>query len=439
MNLNVRRSAKIMANESIATQIDGFGERLEGLFKIIVDEINSGALKHPRDFENNVILLRISEAIEERLGIKVKFITNTELAAIMPFYSNKNHIFLNDFFRGNFDLHDQNKVLKEIAGKKGTVNLEEARVGGIFSEYVHPLYLNIYQLVQSFKMTPSMLTGILLHELGHAFYACYYSDRTDENNQVLASIARHLMNREKGDIEYVYREVSKFYKDVTKEDADKIVNGPRIVAGAVWFKIAVGSVKSLYGEKTYNQTAFEQRADNFASRFGYGKALTLALDNLPVEIFARSTSAAVFIALYNSLAFIATFMLAASMFFVGAIGHAIVLGCMWIVFLNLSREDVRDHTYDNLSVRYKRIRHDIIDQLKNPDLPNSKVRELIDMISVSDAAISGVKNYKSLPEVLANFVFSGSRNASQAINQQQLIEALSNNDLFVKAAEIKTL
>lgn len=437
MNMSLKRPTRLMAQESIVSQYDGFGERLESLAQLLVEDVLKDIATQPADLDGHSAVKKIEEEIFNRLGLRVKIIATSHPAAIMAFYSNKNHIFLSEYIRGDLNIAEQNKLLKTMDNRKGSVDIKKAKVTGIFSEYVHPLYLNYYYLVKTSGLTASEIAAVTLHELGHAFYACYYSDRVDETNQVLASVARNIMGSGHGDLEYIYRELEKVSPDVTKAEVDKMLNGPRVVAGAAWFKIVIGMVKSQFTDTTYNQTGFEERADNFASRFGYGKEIIVALDKLYQGSPEKSESMRIFVQLVSASVFTVGALLIFSLIATGSIVTAFVFAILKLVMLQFHREDLKDHTYDNLKSRYMRIRQDIVDQLKDRSIPRDVATEMISSIASIDSVIKSTSEVKVLPEVIANFVFSSARNAERSINDQKLMEALASNDLFVTAAKFK--
>jgi len=430
------RPSAIFATEGIDSQNDGFGERLESIITILVSDIEQDKVTETA-IRNHPCLKELEKAISSRIGMKVDLIVNENLAAILPFYSNTSHIFINECFRGNFNIREQTKLLKTFDEKKGTVNLQTAKLTGIFSVYDHPLYMNFWELVKQYKLTAGEITATILHELGHGFYACYYADRTDRTNQVLANVARALVGEEKGDIEYIYREIQKVSPSVTKASVDKMVHGSRTVAGATWFKLVVGMVNSQTMDDTYNETAFEQQADAFASRFGYGKQLILGLDKL--SGFTPEKSRALLVLSQMSMA-MGTIFLACLVFAAlaaGSIFGALIFSFYTTLLLTLSREDVADYTYDKLKFRYIRMRQDVIDQLKNIKLDKKRVKDLLEQIYAMDLCIKETALVKTLPAVVANFIFSGAREADKSITDQQLLESLASNDLFLHAAELR--
>ncbi len=437
--MNPFLTQRVNAAERIDHQRDDFGRNIEALVAQILNDIDDPQ-STIRNLDGYAVVVKLQQLIFQRLNMKVEIRTTKHTAAILPFYSNKNHVFLSEFLRGAISLRDQNKVIAAFKDKSGYVNLHNATLGGIFSEYKHQLYLNFRELRNTYKMEANMIAAIILHELGHGFDACSYADRTDENNQSMANILRVVTNHNsKDDVEYVYRELSSMNKSVTKEEADKIVNGSKVVAGATWFKLMIGTVKSQLREDSYNQSAFEESADAFAARFGYGKELTLALDILHRGGFEKSDGARhmAYILEFGLFAALACGVLAAIVG--GGAVMALYLGVMSLVITRASGDDMVDYTYDTLKQRYLRIRKQAVDFLKDNDLPADVVKGALASIDEIDKSIDSTTEYKSLFKTISNFVFSSARAAEESIAAQQMMETLASNDLFVEAARFKTL
>jgi hypothetical protein len=92
--IRLKRPEGLLAVESIATQNDRFGESIESLVTMIVQDIDEGLVKSPKDVAGSPILHQLESRIFDRLKIKISFITDEYLAAVLPFYSNKNHVFI---------------------------------------------------------------------------------------------------------------------------------------------------------------------------------------------------------------------------------------------------------------------------------------------------------------------------------------------------------
>jgi len=395
----------------------------------------------------------LTKLIFDRFGIKVDFICDEHLAAIIPFYSNRNHIFLHEMLRGDITKRDQQKILNQSQTQKGVVNREKVYVSGIFSEYEHELYMNFRQLA-AINLTAPEIVAVLLHELGHAFNACEYSDRMETNNQVLADVFREMtQSNDKRDMVYIYRELKKVNKDVTEAEVDTIVNGNRVIAGYTWFKVIIGSVQGQLSNQTYSKTSFEAGSDMFANRFGYGRQIVSALDKLNKSSFWTSGShTQIWLSYFlQTMSFVLTALmihnrLAMGGFFLafGLTGFGVITltHALWMIFIlvmaiRASGEDVRDFSYDEIKVRYGRIRNDLIEFLKRAKLSTDRTREVVDSIKDIDAVIHTSAEAKNLYTVLANVIFPGARAGANSVAEQQLLEKLTSSDLFLHSAELR--
>jgi hypothetical protein len=105
----------------------------------------------------------------------------------------------------------------------------------------------------------------------------------------------------------------------------------------------------------------------------------------------------------------------------------------------LSGDYTRDMTYDDLLFRYRRIRLDIIQQLKNKYYTDENSEKLIEDIKDIDATIVKVKPFSGLYRPMMNILIPINYKAKKEIQYQQMVEFLASSDLFVKAAELKSL
>ncbi len=444
----------IIAMEVIDYQDGNFGNELETAVSKIYDKIRGGVTDtattgNDTNSTVNVTIANIGENLAEieklvknRFGFQIKLIHNSELAAVLPFYPNKNHIFINEYFRGNFTIDDQEKILKKMTDKKGTINLEKAKVGGVFTEYENQLFINFNSLIKVFNLSSGEITAVILHELGHIFYALEYSNRLESTNQVLANIAAEIGSKKKNkDLVYIYKELKSVNDKVTEEDVDQMVNGGGIIPGYKWFKNIIQTVETQMKNKKYDETSFEQMADNFASRFKYGRELVTGLDKLHLTFGSDEKSLPIYLfsELISLMAFAAFATFTLVFFSGGAIFAGILFGLITFLTFRGSGDDIKDYTYDQLKVRYNRIRHQYIERLKVLSLPDKVTKVLINQIQEIDEIMDETSKRKYLLTRIANAIFTNARNASNSIDEQILLEDLAHNDLFLKSAELKTL
>lgn len=419
--------------ETIDFQLkDTIGRDIERFFEIIDKELKDRHYEFDKDRSNKILI----DLLFKRFGIKVRLHTESALAAVMPFYSNRHHIFLDDIWRG-VNIREQTAFLRKLEKRKGTVDLKHAKLGGFFSEYVHDLYLNMSALVD-YKLTPAERTGITLHENGHIFYACEYANRMDTTNQVLGNIALELAPEKKNkDLKYIYTEIKKVNPEITEEEVDRMVNSSDLIAGYTWFKTVVGAVGTQMKIAKYDETAFEQGADNFASRFGYGRHLVTGLDKLYLASGSpeKFESVRKLNRVFEVLGLVGGLGLVVGWIGAGLVAQAVLLAMLMMICFVTSGESFMDYTYDELKLRYTRIRQDSIACLKDMKLPPDQVKAVLDSIALMDKIIDETAVYRGLFNRVANLVLPWERRTSAAIQEQQLLEEMANNDLFVAGAK----
>lgn len=443
---------KVISAEMIKIQNDNFGLELEKIVSLIHDEIRGAVTATTTQGDGhstvNVTIANIGKHIKaietsvaKRFGITCNIIHNSDLAAVLPFFPNKNHIFINEFFRGNFTIPDQEKIIKKSAEKKGFVDTVNAKVSGLFSEYNSPVWINFQELFVTFNLSPSEVTAVILHELGHIFHACEYSDRFESANQVLLSIAKDLKDDKKEkNSAYIFKELKNINSDIKEEDVDKMINGGKIIAGYYWFKAVIGIVDTQMRNNKYDESSFEQLADNFAARFNYGRQLVSGLDKLhsAFDSYEKSRLTIITAEFFSLMTF--TFSIIGTLALIPTIlPLGILAGLFSFAFFRLHGEDKISYTYDDLQTRYKRIRQQLIERLKDENLNKKYIQTILDELESVDEVIAETFKYKLILRRIANAVFGRARDAKSSIEEQQLLEELANNDLFVLSAQAKSL
>lgn len=454
--------------EAIAFQHDVFGSQLEAIFNDMEKFLN-GEFTADREYQerrreeeyegvfeddSEMIYLRIklarshfgdllSDLIYKRLGIKTSFRFNNDcLGAVMPFFINKHHIFLDEFFRGqNLGLRDQEKLLKEFNNKSGWVDLHAAKVGGIFSEYTHIVYLDVVGHIKRVNSTIPEIVAILLHELGHAFTFYEFADRVQTSNQVLAHLSQEIRKpTAPGRRIYLFKELAESFGVKDEEFHDMIEENNHVILGLKLFKKYIGFVSSQLPNAKYDETSSEQVADNFATRFGYGRPLITALDKLYQGSPERSASLRrwmpyleIIFAVIMPIAFIF------ALFVTGAVIPGVLISAIFFIVFFSSGDADRDMTYDVLKMRYTRVRHQYIEMLNTVPMAKEELRKVINDVHRLDEIIKDTAIYRTLYNRVMNFLSFRNRAARDDIELQYLLEELAHNNLFLKSAELKAL
>ena len=416
---------------------DKFGQDMELIITDICHSVKDG-ITNSRLAKMDEIK-DLEDLIFKRLGMRTKFVINDILAATMPLYANNYHVFADSFWRGNIELPDQTAFLDKINGQTGYVDTKNAKLGGFFSDYRHIVYMNFKDLVKNFKMSPGQITAILLHELGHCFTFCEYSDRLSTNNQIFAGIAKELAKpADKRNAEYIFKELTLLNPNTKREMADKIASGQRIVSTGESFKYAIECVTQQLEDAKYDETQSESLADNFAARFGYGGELVSSLqvlgthydENAERRLGFFSAVLAIVISLLVGIAMITT---------IAGLFYLLVSFFMGTLLLLSSGESGKDYTYDDIKIRYKRIRDQVVHEIKLRKYTVEHAHHLSKQIEFLDKIVKSTGNWRSPLDKLMNKFNPKDILAKRSIERQQLLEDLASNELFIQSLRLQVL
>lgn len=422
-----------------------FGYAIEAVVTEIYEKINSGTRE--KDLEKSEIIERLSDLIRRRLKFEVVFeLESPMVAAVLPFYPNRNHVLLKDFVRGMVLTDDQIKTLTRASRDFGTVDTKKVTVSGSFSKGESTMYLSFTDFIRREKLTVPETTAVILHELGHIFDSFEYADRMETSNFIIADVMKYAIGKkEKAEKKYIYQELEKAGVEIDPAEVELLLSDDKVIAGKHWFNMYIGHISSQMNERTYDQTMNEALADVFVARFGYGVPLVTGLNKVHKLAFFGypSTTNLVMINIFRTLQ--AGIIMLSLMFDLKLIAAGKILGYFGIFrtvglalgMVATSKADTRDMTYDELKIRYKRVRNQFIENLKDPNLDEKFIKEAIEGIKVLDMTMSEMSNIPLINRVIADAVFPAARRAKNSIQDQRHIEDLMSSDLFLKAAQLK--
>lgn len=426
--------------EFIDIQKDNYPKKLALLFDEFIKKRKENKNMNGKEFmENSSILRAIEKSILERFNLRIYINHSTwTFMAILPMYTNRHHIFLDQSFHDFDGLEDQKALLDKWEGKSGSVDLKNAKVYGVFTEYTHPVYFSIESLIDDLNLNSEELTAILLHEIGHLFNIYEYSASIETTNQVLAEVVRVMKKNEPKEVTITYNR----YLDLinSKADRDLFTSGKsRIVIGSELFKQQFGYVKSQLQMGTYDKTANEAAADLFVSRMGFGKHLISGLNKIETKYGFGDANVVktinVIFSVYQSLLITAAIIISVANPLSMVIFSSIFMLMMRYVYGTANR----NFTYDQLKDRYMRIRQQLVNILKKKILNKADTDVIISQIYQLDRLIDRTKEVRTLFDAIADWIMSKNRDTKSGIELQQLLEKLAANDLFIKTAEFRNV
>jgi ABC-type multidrug transport system fused ATPase/permease subunit len=188
--------------------------------------------------------------------------------------------------------------------------------------------------------------------------------------------------------------------------------------------------------ENYDQVYNEAMADHFAMRYGAGPYLASALEKANHTSVFYSSGFFLFIQTMELIRFSVVMLVGTAALFTGAAAVGLFIASIATLSLWLNGDNYRSFEYDDLSVRYKRMRNQMVELLKHKALSNEEKQEALDSLSQLDDIVARAIEYKSPLTAIGNFVFSSNRNAKRMIDLEHQIEEFISNQLFVNAAKL---
>ena len=440
-----------IANESIGFQSSVFADALTAEFTVLLTGklTSKDAHKHPSR-------TKIEDLITKYTGLNISFDLSSDMdPCTIPIRVNTDHVFTADWMKGLIE-PDANRLLDkaESSKKEGAINLKEGKVYGVFTKAESPIFMNIEKL-KTYKLTAQECTAILLHEIGHVFTYLEYMTRTVRTNQALAAVHRSLTNNTTKDEHKIILERAGYL--AADDDSAFIeltdIKDSQTVTTVIIHKGMNGTRKHNElgaASANYDMTASEQLADQFAARHGMGRHLTSSLEKLhqfsgsleynqgkrylfmTIQLIVLSVVA---IKVITSIITLPYAGLHGPLILYKSIATAISI----YMLIFLSGDGQRDRTYDDLRVRFLRVKEQSIQYLKDNNISDKESKRVIEDIKQIEVAISKVKDSKLLFEIISNYVFPSNYKAMKAADLQRDLEALAANDIFVKAKELSFL
>jgi hypothetical protein len=343
------------------------------------------------------------------------------------------------------DINADKVVAKLIADSNeaiGWVDRKNGKVGGIFNDIEFESKLT-YGLLR--ELPAEQVTGILLHEIGHAFTMLEFLTGMLTRNYALGSIAQViakqsdstvkvlLLNKVKSELEnnknYPHLSNNEYQTKTGRKFT--IVGDILDVQTAVEVKteeeLAIylinASVKPFYSENGnyfYDTSGAEFLADQFATRCGAGSALVEGLH----LIYRGSIERSLFIQVCLNIL------------------ELLVLSNPFIAILILTTIALTPYPikqYDDPKDRIIRIRNEMVDALKNPDIDNKTKKRYVDDIEKCNVLLREYNRFFSIIAFVSRVLFPSKRKMHNDMLLQKKIEALGNSNLFTTATKYELL
>lgn len=413
--------------EFMKLQDDDFFDKLKAIIAVI---------RQDSKFTTKTIFeAGLEKAIFDRLGMSIEINMRpypTINAAIELPEIDRNHIFYRALTT-SFP-NDVGKAVSYFQDEKmriGFVDVDKIKVGGIFSRIPMRVFLN--QGLFHPDITDGEIATTILHELGHGFTFFYYLLHTAMCSFISNSTATQVMGA-KGDNERVIiieRGARVLGLDGVSVN-EMLTQTPEQIAGslqALYINSTVSNLRSETGFGMYELRACEQLADWFAVKLGSGLESATLQEKLLTNRrkYEKENTAR------SRLSFKTAFVYGAYVI-------------RWAIPTPTILSDIfHDNTiskYDNDSARIKYMRHALIDELRDANLPDeltSKLTKQIDSIKEVEDRVA--KSEDTFSKTIADFfrkrVIPNYRRNVSNVEMQKTIEEAMYNDSLVWHAKMK--
>ena len=455
-----------IATETIDHQYnnDVFKNELIGAVQSILDKIDNDIYKNTEEASANCPEHeKIRNTIFKRTGILVKFlpIVGFELlayrnnAAVRPLRVNLVHALdnlnLKKLLSRGLQTEHYDYITKEIkptidtlSKTKGTVDTKTGRLGGSYSAIENDILVDFHGLYKSVKMSAPEIAAVIMHEIGHVFTWSQFTNKMVVVNQALQHIytSKQTMDSDKL-YKVAYEQLTAIDKELTEQEIRNMISGNTIsvtYSYYLFFKKNLGLdalVLDLNGHNSNSSS--ETIADTYSVRMGFALESLSAMDKMNknvnrVRLYLNSILCAIMVATV-----ICAFIIPGV--------SATAIATMLVMFVMSGLVEVEGDIYrekEGLVYKYdkerlQKIYNQSVDSIKQLGLAGvdkqAAVESLKSMKQIIDSLPSDVTTLNRISHILS----SKARVGRAYGIQQDTLEKIASNELFVKAIELELL
>ena len=412
-----------LGTESLSYQKDS---RLKkGLTQVFAKILKDGKVS-----QRSLDAEKIGALIKDTTGVNASLVLAKDYEAhVMPPYIDKNNPLLRQAVR-HFTTDDDAGLLKSSLGSKkritGAIDYKSGKVSGFYSELPVPITIG-KKIIFDIGLNASELAAIVAHEVGHGWTYLMTFGTLASTNQAIQAVMNdadsidfktesHITLTDDGYISVQRGEASGSKDAFIARTIDGIISRER----------------SALGTSVLDRRGSEVLADQFATRHDLGVDLVTGLDKL-TRVYGTDES-------YMSNP---TFYLLQA---VNAMGMLALLGVTaltlnpYMLFMTamLLTNNPHDLVYDNTPNRTRKIREQIVHELKDKSLSKERRKMLLSHIKLIDKTASNYKDRKDVFDLFHQFLIPGGRKAAKQAEEQVRLEKMLNNELFTISATLRT-
>lgn len=381
-------------------------------------------------YSDSVGLKMITDAIFKHTGIKMEIVKNAPMFAMMPPDLNRNHVLLKE--KNDKNGYSSDEVRKRQGKIEASIDLKNFKVGGDFSKMTVYLYIDPHMIFDN-HYREEILSAFTMHEVGHAFSYFALSAHQYSANLPLLNTLNKITNTENTEeIKLILKEWNGYSSTTTKVSEDLATKDKRVIVEAIVVN-KLRDDRSITKHTEYDKINSEHLADKFAVRMGAGTYLAEGLDALNIRYGSRYRGLKSFIDNEIDLFKYGFFTLVLPEFS----GNYKTRFHKFLAIL-LAYSNASDGVYDNDINRFNRIRNDMVSMLKDETINRSLGERIRNDIKELDDILSNYKHYISAFGYLVDLVVPSKRRLLAQTELYEQLEALSSNNLFVAAHDLRT-
>ena len=459
--------------DNIATEVidhqynnDEFKASLIEVVSTILQKLEAGIYKSSFDVvKNNTEISKIVDLIKKRTGVKLNFTRDKELiemntgnAVVLSFSNNifnplikpgtKSDYFEMDIMSAGKGFEESMKEqIEKMQTTPCSVDTKTGRISGGYADLSFTIVVDFLGLSKIFKFTAAEIAAAIIHEVGHIFSFLHFNNKISIINSAIYNIYSQ-GNTDDINKKYsvVYKELKAIDDKVTEKQIEDMVKGNSITASIAYFDFIVRntSVENLLTGLSAKNHGFntETVADQFAVRMGFGDSIFGAMNKnterkLPVwaKFIAQCIVIKIIMTFYNLVfAIICGLLIGVSVFIPGSVITVVAI----IMAFKYISDDIKDsdNTYKHKKERLQKIINETIDSLKNVKDTEFK-QSTVESIKIMKSVVKGLPNEHGAIAKVALMINKNARLEAGYSIQQDLLERIASNELFVKAVELE--
>ena len=347
----------------------------------------------------------------------------------------KNQALLQDY------LMDSGKII---------IDLQAAKMHNVPKDIVVTVAMDFIWTIQKLELTARETAAILLHEVGHGWTFLEYAHRQTMNNSILMETLKDNTSNGKSAKEKLILVLQRINPKAARNLSTKNNIGT----------ISLTLARAYVDANLYSSVDSEQMADQFATRFGLGAELSTAMGKLNSEyrgfsgllLITFMIAASLLVSILIALLPIIIVTIAMGGFtlawLLGSIILSIKVTLIIIVVRHLLGADKKTaetaDRYDDMINRVKRMKFDLVRQLRTSKMPDQAKKQLLAAIDNVDAVIEDVSKIRIVDAIARPLSFLWEKTSFTEIERMnyermdKVIESLMENDLHVATAKLQT-